>query len=338
MSRSFRLLVLGGTSWLGGAVAAEAVSRGHHVTCLARGASGPAPEGARHVVADRWSPSAYDAVVGHEWDAVLDVSWQPDLVESALSALSSLTGHWTYVSSISAYADHSSPGADESAVLAAPWVGSGEVGRDEYAGAKVSCETKCHDVVGADRLLVARAGLIVGYGDRSDRFGYWPARFARARDGEPVLAPQPDMPVQVVDVQDLARWLVDSAEHRTVGVVDAVGEQRTFADVAAACAQVTGVDPELAAPGEGWLIDAGVAPWAGPESLPLWLPLSEYGGMVSRSGVVARREGLASRSLLESVADAFRWEEELGLPRRRSAGLTRGREAELLLAATSRSV
>ncbi|HSJ20945.1 MAG TPA: oxidoreductase [Nocardioidaceae bacterium] len=330
MARDFGLLVLGGTSWLGGAVAAEAVGRGHDVTCLARGESGSVPEGARHVRADRWSSTAYGEVQMRAWDAVVDVSRQPDLVDSALAALASRSRHWVYVSSISVYADHSTPDADESAELVGPWTGSGEAGQEEYAGAKVSCETRCREAVDPHHLLIARAGLIVGYGDRSDRFGYWPGRFALAADGGPVLAPPADQPVQVIDVLDLAGWLVDSAEHGTAGTFDVVGDQLHFRDVASACVRASGLDPVLVQPGEAWLSDAGVSPWAGPESLPLWLPRGQYRGMVTRSGARARRAGLSCRSLFESVSDSLRWEEELGLVRTRLAGLTRAREQELL--------
>lgn len=243
MTAPFRLLVLGGTSWLGGALAALAVGRGHHVTCLARGESGTVPAGATHVRADRWSPGAYRGVSNQDWDAVLDVSWQPELVRAALTALAPHSRHWVYVSSISAYADHATPDADESAALLDAWRGSGEAGVEAYPSAKVSCETSCRALVAHDQLLIARAGLIVGYGDRSDRFGYWPTRFARASDGDEVLAPPPGMAVQVVDVVDLACWLLDAAERRLAGTLDAVGPAVTFTDVLAACADVTGVDP-----------------------------------------------------------------------------------------------
>ena len=243
MTAPFRLLVLGGTSWLGGAVAALAVERGHHVTCLARGESGTVPAGATHVRADRWSPGAYRGVSNQDWDAVLDVSWQPELVRAALTALASRSRHWVFVSSISAYANHATPDADESAGLLEAWPGGGEAGVEAYGSAKVSCETSCRALMADDRLLIARAGLIVGYGDRSDRFGYWPTRFARASDGDEVLAPPPGMADQVVDVVDLACWLLDAAERRLAGTLDAVGPAVTFTDVLAACADVTGVDP-----------------------------------------------------------------------------------------------
>lgn len=336
MTARLRILVLGGTSWLGGTVASLAVARGHEVSCLARGESGAVPSGARHVRADRWLPDAYEDVVGDEWDAVVDVSWQPALVRSALSALAPRTRHWIYVSSVSVYADHSVPLADESAALLPPWSGSGEATLQEYGEAKVSCETACAEVIGSEGLLVARAGLIVGYGDRSDRFGYWPGRFARAADGDPILVPPADMSVQVVDVVDLAAWLVRAAEEQTSGTYDAVGPSLPFEAVTSACARAAGSSPALVAVEEEWLTSAGVVPWAGPDSLPLWVPTATHGGMRTRTGEAARSAGLTCRPLQETVDDSLRWELELGLARERRAGLTPSREAALLREAADR--
>ena len=335
MTHRLRLLVLGGTSWLGGTVASLALGRGHEVTCLARGESGTVPPGAHHVRADRRQPDAYDAVSSDEWDAVVDVSWQPELVRSALAALARRTRHWVYVSSVSVYADHATPAADESATLLPTWSGSGEAAGEEYGEAKVSCETACAELLDPAALLTARAGLIVGYGDRSDRFGYWPARFARAVDGERILAPPKGMPVQVIDVVDLAAWLVRAAEHRIWGTYDAVGPSLTFEEVADSCAAAVGVEPELVSPEEEWLRSAAVTPWAGPESLPLWLPLTSHAGMAARAGKRARAAGLMPRPLEETVEDCLRWEREQGLDRGRRAGLTPEREADLLQRWTS---
>jgi 2'-hydroxyisoflavone reductase len=258
--RNLRLLLLGGTSWLGGLVATLAHQRGHEVTCLARGESGSVPEGVTHVRADRRTRHAYDEVADRGWDVVLDVTWQPDQVRSALAALAARARHWIYVSSISVYADHRVPDADETAAVLEPWPGEGEADDDAYGPAKVSCETSCRALLDPDRLLVVRAGLIVGYGDRSDRFGYWPGRLASVEDRECVLVPPLDSPVQVVDVTDLARWLVDAAEARVAGVYDAVGAQITLADVVSACAAATGNQAVLAEPDEEWLIDQQVSP------------------------------------------------------------------------------
>ena len=332
MTTSRRILILGGTSWLGGAMARLAHESGHQVTCLARGESGPVPDGVALVRADRWEEGAYDGVAGRDWDAVIDVSWQPELVRSALKALAERAGHWTYVSSCSVYSDDSTPGADESAATHEPWSGAGRVSIEEYGPAKASCEAACEESVRAERLLIARAGLIAGYGDRSDRFGYWPGRFAAVTAKDPVvLAPPMESPVQAIDVEDLATWLISTAETGTAGVFDAVGEAVDFGDVLNECATATKKDPTCAAPGQDWLLEHGVAPWAGPESLPLWLPMPDHAGMMTRRNDVAKKAGLSLRPLADTVQGALAWERERGLDRSpRQAGLSPDREVELI--------
>jgi 2'-hydroxyisoflavone reductase len=324
------LLVLGGTSWLGGEIARQALARGHRVTCLARGESGEAPADARWVRADRTEPTAYDEVAGQAWDAVVDVSWQPDQVRSALTALAPRTRHWIYVSSGSVYAEDDTPDTDETAALHEPHQGEGVVGIEDYGPAKVACELACRREMGDEHALLARAGLIAGYGDRSDRFGYWPARIARATDGETVLVPPRDAAVQVIDVADLASWLLDAAENHTAGAFNAVGGVSTVGAVLDACLSATGRSPELVEASDVWLTDHEVEPWAGPESLPLWLPQPQYAGFMTRRGGAARATGLQPRRLGATVEAALRWEQELGLERERRAGLTAARERELL--------
>lgn len=326
------MLVLGGTAWLGAAVSRGALARGHQVVCLARGESGSPPDGTRLVRADRTEPGAYDAVADLEIDSVVEVSWQPDQVRSALAALADRVAHWVYVSSVSVYTDDATPGADESAEVHPARTGSGPAAIGEYGPAKVACEEAVRARLGESRCTIARAGLIAGYGDRSDRFGYWPGRVARGRDSEKVLTPPPDSAVQVIDVLDLADWLVDCAEHRTAGTFNATGDTLPFERVMAACAsaadrQVIPVPAE-----EDWLVAHGVEPYMGPESLPLWVPSKEYGGHSTRRNDAAKAAGLSLRPVEDTVHDALRWERELGLDRPRRAGLTPERERSLLSA------
>jgi nucleoside-diphosphate-sugar epimerase len=323
------LLVLGGTSWLGGAVARDALAAGHEVTCLARGEAGTPPSRATWVRADRRAPGAYDEVAGHDWDAVLDVSWQPDLVRSALSALGARARHWVYVSSASVYDDDSTPGCDESASTHEPYPEPGPVDAEAYGPAKVACENACLQL-GADRVLLARAGLIVGYGDRSDRMGYWPARAARAGADEPVLVPPLDAPAQVVDVDDLSAWLVWCCESATCGTYNVNGDQTTVRALVEASAGAAGTSPAYVEATDRWLTEQEVQPWSGPESLPMWLPQPDYAGFMTRSNAAAKGAGLRLRPLADSVEAALRWERERGLDRDRQAGLTPSRERELL--------
>ncbi|HET7734960.1 MAG TPA: oxidoreductase [Nocardioidaceae bacterium] len=319
-----RLLVLGGTSWLGGAVAAEAVDRGWEVTCLARGESGTVPPGATLVPSDRWKPGAYDGLP--EFDAAVEVSWQPELVRSALAAVAA--AHWVYVSSISVYADSADAASTE---LLPAWDGTGEAAIESYGGAKVACEEAFAAALDSSRYAVARAGLIGGYGDLSDRLGYWPARIDAVKGGRTdVLVPDPlSGPVQVIDVLDLASWLVHCAEHRVSGTYDAVGPHSSLLEVLDASSAATDTAPRYVVAGQEVLEAAGVRPWSGPESLPLWAPGLE--GLMRRDPGPATAQGLVLRPVSDTVIAALRWEREQGQGRPRRSGLSAEREAELLV-------
>jgi nucleoside-diphosphate-sugar epimerase len=318
------VLVLGGTSWLGGLIAQAALARGHEVTCLARGESGTVPPGADLVVADRTAPGAYAAVADRAWDLVIDVARQPGQVRSAVEALGDRVGHWTLVSSGSVYADQSTELVEDSPVLSA-FVGD-EAGAEGYGEGKVACEEAVRTL---PRSLVVRAGLIGGPGDQSDRLGYYVSRFALASEESVLVPAAAHQPMQVIDARDLAQWVLTAAAAGATGVVHGVGERTSVGaliDVSASVASATGAG---VAANPDWLRAQGVQEWMGPRSLPLWLPASHH-GMGMMSDARALELGLRRRPLAETLRDTLVDERRRGLDRDRRSGLPRADELQLI--------
>jgi len=318
------VLILGGTGWLSGRVARAWTDAGAAVTCLARGGRA-APDGARLVVADRDEPDAYAAVADQDWDAVVDVSSDPAHVQAAVGALAPRAAHWTYVSSVSAYARADAPGQDETAELLPP---TAEGDESDYGRDKVAAENAVRAALG-DRAAVVRPGLIVGPGDPTDRFGYWVSRFALAGSG-PVLVPETDgHHAQVVDVDDVAGFVIRVGADRWSGTANAVGDAGTLAGLLKVAREVGGHSGAVVTASDGFLIDHDVAYWSGPRSLPLWLPADMPGFMRHRNEVF-RFAGGSLRPLRDTLERTLADERSRGLDRVRRAGLTRSDELALL--------
>ncbi|GAA3008325.1 NAD-dependent epimerase/dehydratase family protein [Actinokineospora diospyrosa] len=328
-----RILVLGGTRFLGHTVAAEAVRRGHEVVCAARGTAGEVPAGARLVKVDRDREDGLAALAGERFDAVVDVATiSYEWVRRALDAFGDQVGHWTFVSSISAYANPGLPSTGVGDPLLPPKAvhGTREAMREDpdlYGSVKVASEHAVTAAVGAKALIV-RAGLITGPGDEFDRFGYWPQRLVR---GGRVLIPDVDHEIQYIDVRDLAAWVVDAAEQGTTGIFDGIGPATPLPALLTAIADTLGANVEFVRVGEEELLERGIAPWAGPRSLPLWLPES-HKYMGARDAGPALAAGLTPRSLADAIAGALDHERNLGIDRERKAGLTLEDEAEVVAA------
>ncbi|MES2093641.1 MAG: NAD-dependent epimerase/dehydratase family protein [Actinomycetota bacterium] len=317
-----KTLILGGTGWLGREIATQLVALGDDVICLARGESGPAADGARLIRADRNDADAYDVVCTESWDDVIELSSEPAMVAGALAKLAAVASHWTLVSTVSVYASHKVPGANETAELLEP------VDRGEYGQQKVAAERVSLLAVG-DRLLIARPGLIAGPGDDSDRFGYWVGRFALAGDG-PVLCPLvADRDVQVIDVRDLAGWMIRSGRGGLVGTIDAVGDRHSLGEMLDAAADAAGYTGTRVEASDDWMKGHGVEHWAGSRSLPLWLPVAAS-ALMKRDNSAFHRAGGVLRNLASTLADTLADERRRGLERGRQAGLTRADELTLI--------
>ncbi|SFS01954.1 Nucleoside-diphosphate-sugar epimerase [Microbacterium sp. cf046] len=318
------VLILGGTGWLSGRVARAWTDAGASVTCLARGGRS-APEGAELVIADRADADAYDAVATREWDEIVEISSIPEHVEPAVKALSGRTKHWTYVSSLSVYATNDEVGADESAPLSEPAEPGDEY---DYSRAKAAAEASVRSAFG-ERAAIVRPGLIVGPGDPTDRFGYWVSRLALAGDQD-VLAPAlAGLHAQVIDVDDLAEFIVAGGAQQWHGVANAIGETMPLADLLAHARAIAAHTGRIVEADDDWLIAHDVEYWMGPRSLPLWLP-RDMAGFSTRSNAAYRTAGGQLRDVADTLDRTLADERARGLGRDRRSGLTRAEEEELL--------
>jgi 2'-hydroxyisoflavone reductase len=294
-----KLLILGGTVFLGRHIVDAALARGHDVTLFNRGQHNP--DLFPHVgklVGDRDSNT--NALRGHTFDAVIDTSgYRPQQIRSVMDVLDPSLPHYLFISTISVYRRFApATSYNEHAPLAE--------GNDGYGALKVQCE-RLLEAAMPGRVAHVRPGLIVGPHDPTDRFTYWPRRVAQGGD---VLAPgRPQRPVQVIDARDLASWCVQLAETRTTGVFNAAGPDTllTMQMLLDACRVVTGSDARFTWIDDDRLLAAGVAPWT---ELPLWIPEPDIdaGGMLLADNRRAIAAGLRFRAIEDTIHATHAWD------------------------------
>ena len=325
-----RMLVLGGTRFLGPEIVRPALDAGWEVTLFNRGQSNPELFADLELrVGDRDAHDLESLREG-EWDLVVDTSgYAPEHVRESAELLRDRVGLYLFVSTISVYADQGVPVVEETAPLATvddETLASIESMRDafaHYGAMKAYCELAAEAAM-PGRVANVRPGLIVGPGDRSDRFTYWPVRTAR---GGEVLAPgTPEREVQFIDVRDLGAWCFELGSRQRAGVYNAIGfdERLSIGGLLDACDRVTGAGCSFTWVGDEFLLEHEVRPYA---DLPLWLPDGARGHIaVDR----ALAEGLRPRPIEDTIRDTLAWHRTRPDDHAWRAGLAADREAELL--------
>jgi 2'-hydroxyisoflavone reductase len=325
-----KVLVLGGTEFVGRAVVEEALALGWDVTVFNRGSHEP-PAGVTALRGDRSAAGGLAALERGEWDVVVDTwSWAPVAVRDSASLLAGRAGHYVYVSSRSVYADPVPFGADESAPLVA--ASADDEDASDYAKNKAGAELGVLAAFGEQRALLARAGTVLGHYENVGRLPWWLSRIAR---GGPVLAPGPsDLGLQYVDARDLAVWSLRAAERGVGGAFNVVSPPGfvTMRELLETCVKVIGGDAELRWVDAERILAAGVAPWT---QLPLWLVGEDHAFMHGGDVSKAVAEGLRCRPVEETVADTWAWLRSIGgeapmRPDRPRVGLDPVVEARLL--------
>lgn len=299
-----KLLILGGTVFLGRALVESALARGHEITLFNRGKSNPElyPD-VEKLHGERDGDLA--ALRGRRWDVVIDTSgYVPRYVRASAELLKDAVEHYTFISSISVYKDFSKPGFDESAPLATLEQQTDEVTGENYGAQKVLCEQAVEQAL-PGRALHVRAGLIVGPHDYSGRFTYWVQRIAK---GGEVLAPgRPERPIQLIDARDLGDWCLDMAEARKTGVFNATGPdyRLTMGQYLDTCKTATNSTAQLTWVSEAFLKEKEVGSWI---EMPLWLPEgADDDGFMRVNCQKALAAGLKFRPLLDTVRDTWNW-------------------------------
>lgn len=324
------ILIIGGTRFLGRHLVDSANARGHQVTLFNRGKSNPGLfPNIETIIGDREHDIA--KLTGRAWDAVIDTcGYVPRIVGVSGIGLERSVGRYVFISSISAYDDAilTKIGIDESdAVGKLKDESVEEIAGETYGPLKALCEKTILDPYGG-RGLVVRPGLIVGPNDPTDRFTYWPVRVARGGD---VLTPEkPEVPVQIIDVRDLADLIIMLIEDNASGIYNATGPdyELTFGKMLETCKQVSGSDAAFRWASVEFLEENKVAPWS---DMPVWVPDNEENTGFSRVNVSkAIKAGLKFHPLEETVRDTLAWADTRPADHEWRAGLKSEREQELL--------
>ncbi len=331
-----KILILGGTGFLGPAIVTAAQARGHTLTLFNRGKTRPElfPD-VEKLQGDRdpKKDEGLKALEGRKWDAVIDTSgYFPRLVKASSELLAPNVGQYVFISSISVYNQHDVPGQDESgatATLADPTVETMGNKGEFYGGLKRACEEAAEKAL-PGRTANIRPGYIVGPEDRTDRYTWFPVRYER---GGEMLAPgTPNDPLQIIDVRDLAEWLVMVVENNLTGIFNAVGPEKPWSMGAmfAACKKITGKNTKLTWVPSEFLVKQGED---GDGEIPIWAPpIGKYTGMHRYGNAKAVKAGLKFRSPVTTTADTLAWFKSQPQERRDKmrAGLKPEREQELL--------
>lgn len=336
--RRLSILILGGTRFLGPHMTEYAMARGHTITFFNRGkTNADILPGVERIQGDR--NGDLKGLEGRRWDAVIDNSgYLPRQVRASAELLHDSVPLYLFVSSVSVYASFASANEEDSAVGRLDDESVEKVDGETYGPLKALCESEARAIYGAEHTTVLRPGLIVGPGDNTDRFTYWPARAARG--GEFACPGQPSDPVQVIDVRDLSAFAIQAVERQTAGTFNVLSPpgRFTIGDVVGeSVAVATRIVEPKPAPVPVWipaefLAAEKVAPWS---DMPVWAPsVGDEAGFAETSAARAVAAGLTIRPLAETTADTLRWHLSRPEAARDSlkAGLSSEREAALLSA------
>ena len=337
-AQPLKLLILGGTAFLGPELVEAARARGHALTLFNRGKTNPGlfPDlETLHGDRDPQKEPGLDALKDRKWDAVIDTSgYVPRVVKASCDLLGPNVQQYVFISTISVFGDNSKPGMAEDGPLATMPDETSEDVNQYYGALKALCE-KAAEASMPGKVANVRPGLIVGPGDRSDRYTYWPVRVAK---GGEVLAPGDGSdPVQYIDVRDLAQWVIHLVETKTMGVFNATGPATTLTMKAflEACKAGCGADGKPADASFTWVDTAfleqeGVSPW---QDLPVWVPAQgDSAGFARIDCSKAIAAGLTFRPDADIARDTLAWWKAQPEARQAKlrAGLTAEREAEVL--------